>query len=598
MPRPIPVQMVLAFVSRRVWRDLQRRSTVNVRRVAFIVLVFIEAALPLFGEVAPAAAQTNTVLTDTRQCSLAHNGTVCIIIREKVGGNGLYIEYVVVERVNIDVLGGICDWSAAVKFTLPDKTVIQGGKVDKTTGCNPGVATATFTVNQSFPSGTLACGQWYENDNLDEPLSAQPCATIREKFSIYDPPIPNGIGGSSALIQGILGGQLSDIGGSNAFIQTILNDLLKSLGVSPTTTTTTVPRARATQVSAGGVHSCAVVTAGLKCWGENSSGELGDGTTTRPGMGRTTPVDVIGSFGAAQVSVGANHTCALFSDRVKCWGLNSRWAPGQLGDGSTTDRSSPVDVVGISGATQVSSGFYHSCALVAGGRVRCWGSNESGELGDGTTTWRSTPVDVIGVSGAIQVSAGPNNTCALVAGGRVSCWGSNSSGELGDGTTTNRSTPADVIGISGATQISADGGHTCALLTGGTIRCWGFNYSSQLGDGTTTNRSTPVDVIGISGATQVSAGGAHTCALVVGGGVSCWGSNFYGQLGDGTTNDRPTPGPVSGIIGANQVSAGATNSTCAVVSGGIKCWGANESGQLGDGATINRAIPVAVSGIS
>ena len=268
------------------------------------------------------------------------------------------------------------------------------------------------------------------------------------------------------------------------------------------------------QVAAEGNQTCALTTAGgVKCWGYNSSGQLGDGTTTN----RTTPVEVVGlSSGVAVVAAGAFHTCALTSaGSVKCWGSNYS---GPLGDGTTTNRSAPVDVVGLSsGVTQIAAGGNQTCALTTAGGVKCWGGNYSGQLGDGTTTNRTAPVDVVGLSsGVTQIAAGGNQTCALTTAGGVKCWGSNYSGEVGDGTTNNRTTPVDVVGLSsGVTQIAAGGNHNCALTTAGGVKCWGYNSSGQLGDGTTTNRTTPVDVVGLSsGVTQIAAGwGTHTCAL-------------------------------------------------------------------------------------
>jgi|GEM_PF-903326 len=351
------------------------------------------------------------------------------------------------------------------------------------------------------------------------------------------------------------------------------------------------------RLSAGSRYTCALTLAGgIKCWGTNYFGELGDGTS----IDKPIPVDVVGlTSGVSTISAGGYHTCALMkTGGVKCWGDNN---DGELGDGTTTKRTTPVDVTGLaSGVIAISAGENHTCALMETGRVKCWGDNLYGQLGDLTTTDRHTPVDVIGLSSGVSaIGAGRIHTCALMQTGGVKCWGYNSYGQLGDGTTTNRTMPVDVVGLaSGVSAIRAGENHTCALTQAGGVKCWGYNGFSQLGDGTTTNRLTPVDVTGLaSGMSTIGAGDYHTCALMKTGGVKCWGNNGDGQLGDGTTTTRRTPVDVAGLTSEmSAISVGGVHTCALAPAGGIKCWGDNYNGQLGDGTTTDRNMPVDVIG--
>ena len=366
------------------------------------------------------------------------------------------------------------------------------------------------------------------------------------------------------------------------------------------------PLTRIGEVAAGGHHTCALTEAGgVKCWGGNAYGQLGDGSAIQ----RSTPVDVVGlTSGVKALTAGGPYTCALtVAGGVKCWGRNYA---GQLGDGTDMPSSTPVDVVGLtSGVKAIASGGHHTCALTTAGGVKCWGSNDAGQLGNGITGDRSTPVDVVELGSGVQaIATGGHHTCALMEAGGVKCWGDNDSGELGDETTIQRNTPVDVMGLTtGVKAIAAGGEHTCALTAAGGVKCWGNNSQAQLGNGRLTNSTIPLDVAGLANnVVTIAAGvgsvrelevfvGAHTCALTITGGVKCWGDNDDGQLGEGRTVDRDTPVDVVGLTsGVKRITAGAHHSCALTIAGQVKCWGDNSQGQLGNGETTDSPVPVNV----
>ena len=248
----------------------------------------------------------------------------------------------------------------------------------------------------------------------------------------------------------------------------------------------------------------------------------------------------------AMVAAGYYHTLALKSDgTVWAWGDNEY---GQLGDGTTTERSAPVHVQLLSGITGIAGGGRHTVALKNDGTVWAWGYNGSGQLGDGSNTDSSTPIPVLSLSGIAAIAAGDSHTVALKNDGTVWAWGYNGSGQLGDGSNTDSSTPVQVkdpfdpgLFLAGVTAIAARGDHTVALMDDVTVWAWGANWSGQLGDGTNSDSSIPVQALSLTGVTAIAAGYAHTVALENDGSVWAWGANSGGRLGDGTYTDSSTP---------------------------------------------------------
>jgi alpha-tubulin suppressor-like RCC1 family protein len=277
-----------------------------------------------------------------------------------------------------------------------------------------------------------------------------------------------------------------------------------------------------------------VTTAGgVKCWGYNQWGQLGDGTTAD----KATPTDVFGlASGVVAVATGYGHTCALMkAGDVRCWG-NNQW--GQLGDGTTDNKLTPTSVMDLDpDVVAISTGGDHTCALTKTGGVKCWGGNTFGQLGNGTFIAGYGPNGVWGLgSGVVGIAALENETCALTTAGAVKCWG-----------ILDKPTPSVAPGLaSGVAGIGAHG--PCLLTTGGGAKCWGNNTFGQLGNGTIMKESGPVDVSGLgSGVAGIAAGGNHNCARMTTGGVKCWGGNQHGELGDGTTDNQATPVDVLGL---------------------------------------------------
>jgi len=325
---------------------------------------------------------------------------------------------------------------------------------------------------------------------------------------------------------------------------------------------------------------------------------------------------------ATSVDSGDDYSCArLSTGQVRCWGDNGS---GQLGnDDLGVDTEAPVPVLNLAGGgpltgvTQISAGFGHTCARLGNGQARCWGDNSNGQLGDDSLVTRPLPVVVLNAAGTapltgiVAITTGQGHTCARLIANQARCWGDNLSGQLGIGSTTDADTPRTVKGVggvgtlTGVLGIDAGAAHTCAVLTSGQARCWGENDEGQVGDNSTTDRLSPRVVRGtngggtLTGVVEVAADlSDHSCARLTTGQARCWGDNsVFGQLGNDTLTDSLVPrvvrnpadsGPLTGVL---QIELG-SNATCARVTGGqVRCWGDNQDGEVGDTTVLNRDLP-------
>ncbi|HUK57575.1 MAG TPA: hypothetical protein VLY20_13065 [Nitrospiria bacterium] len=345
------------------------------------------------------------------------------------------------------------------------------------------------------------------------------------------------------------------------------------------------PASTPRMIASGDDHVCEV-TSDRKavCWGNNRYGQLGNGTTADS----ETPVEVSALSNVAVLAAGDGHTCAaLTTGQVKCWGRNDQ---AQLADLTKRSSSKPV-LTPVGPAIQIAAGRNHTCALLIDGEVVCWGDNRTGQTGVQRPSLPkpSLPVVVPNILRAVSTAAGAEHSCAVQEDGRLLCWGDNHYGQLGLGSQEQQSFPPRPVPISGkARAVAAGRRHTCALLRDGTVECWGKGFEGQLGDGRGKDSLTPVRVVvpapgggtvPLGKATGITAGSRHTCALLESREVFCWGSNSLGQLG--AVKDKTAAYPVfSGLTGVVALSAGGRH-TCAVLSSGeTKCLGPIQAPQV------------------
>ncbi len=368
--------------------------------------------------------------------------------------------------------------------------------------------------------------------------------------------------------------------------------------------------AEGVDVAAGQYHSCALAADGaVWCWGYNGDGRLGDGTF----IDSNTPVQVADLNDAVDVEVDHNHSCAIRTDStVWCWGYGG---DGQLGNDDWEDSNVPVQVVGLIGAVSITVGDYHTCAALADGTAWCWGYNGYLGLGTGedyaTLSAVATPVQVLGLTDAVQVTGGNFQSCARLASGQVWCWGVNVTGTLGDGSYTSNAAPVRVLAVSDAVDVTAGGYHACVARVSGEVWCWGNNEDGELGNGGWAPSPVVVRSTGVVGAAQVAGGSEHTCAALQDGTVSCWGKNWHGQLGLGSSVESFSATPVQveapGGLAAVEVSVGLDHACFIQTDQTLWCWGRGwqwdddglgwHGGHLGTGIIGSRPTPTQVAGL-
>ena len=467
---------------------------------------------------------------------------------------------------------------------------------------------------------------------------------------------PSSTGGSSPGTGGskATGGSNPGTGGSNPG-----TGGSKATGGSSSGTDGSTPKATGGSPSTGG--SSTVTTTGGSNSGTGGSPSTGGSSTTATGGSAPQATGGTPSTGGSsavtppvptQVSVGDGHTCTLMSDgHIKCWGDNTY---GQLGNGNTTASPSPILVAGISNATQISSGYGYTCALITDGTVECWGNGGLGQLGNGVATIYTTgtnppnptPVQMLGVTSALQVSTGRSTTCVLLGDHTVKCVGFGGYGELGNGVQANvqyhSTTLVQVIGVTNATAVFSGSNYSCALLSDNTVKCWGQPGNGEFMTDYQSKTTTPVQLPNASNVVQlsvgdtnicyledtnqafcigsaslnpttgvtfgsdpyillmssISVGSVHACAiynrpaLTTDSVVFCLGSNDSGQLGDGTTT-ASTGVVVPGITDATGISVRSSTSCAIQRSGTMKCWG----NLTGNSSSPTSSVPVTPDGL-
>jgi alpha-tubulin suppressor-like RCC1 family protein len=344
----------------------------------------------------------------------------------------------------------------------------------------------------------------------------------------------------------------------------------------------------AIEVSAGPAYTCAIRASGsVWCWGDNSWGNLGIG----PVASTSVPQKVDLPKAALAITTGKvdarTHTCALLEGgAVACWGANGN---GQLGTGDNLSSASPLPV-DLPETIRIAAGGTHTCAVSKAHQLRCWGANGSGQLGIGMGSGdKSAPVVVI--NNVADVALGAQHTCLQREDGPVACWGANTSGQVGNGAMTTVYLPVFIPSLAGATSLALGTAHSCALFGDGSVKCWGAGAKGQLGSGGSADVAVP-QLVTLDPA-QALIVGFDSSAAVVSGKVWGWGDNAAKQIDTGDTSAMLVPAK-TGRGPVERLTIGGRHACAIRPSGQLVCWGDNAAGQLGTGNDTPSAVPVEV----
>lgn len=473
------------------------------------------------------------------------------------------------------------------------------------TGTGGDLATLTLSDGPTFDFGTVA--KSYRNEHIftvtqsgSVPATALSGAALSAPFSYKGGTYP-GTGGNCGTTLGTAGTCLlavtftpTTLVGSNATLTLNYNN--GSVATSATRPLSGVG-AGILKIVGGGEHTCALYTTGIvRCWGSNFNGQLGDGNSATYSA---IPVTVLGINTATDIAAGSNHSCALLANqRIQCWGADSS---GQLGnDAALAESHLPVYIfTGAADFTQVSAGADVSCGLRAAGTVLCWGADGEGANGNNAAFLNNAvPVTVSGLTGATHLSVGRGHACAVRTGNTVRCWGANANGQIGMNTTTNSGVSLQIPSFT-ASLVVAGGDTSCGVQIDGSLRCWGSGNYGQLANGNTTGfEKIPTVIPALDQFQKISLGRKHGCALNASNAVTCWGRDNYGQLGDNVgATDEPLPVLAGGMNAVSLVGTGENHSCAVKITGEAYCWGANASGQLGNTPLSTQPLPVSVLGL-